>query len=264
MSVRPVLAFLLAMLSAVSVAPAPAAGQDARQARRLFDEGVRALREGRVAESRERFERSYALVPRASTLYNLGVAHRRAGDTLAAIDVFERVLRGEHGGVPASQRAAVEEQLEGARGELAHLVVSVDAAPGAVWVRVDGRSVAEGIPPLRIGVDAGRHVVRVGSAGHATVEREVALERGAETPVQVTLEPEPAPVPSPAEVAARSAREEASGVSGVDPTWVVVGVAAGVAVVVGIVVAVVVATAPPGAETNPAIPGGAVITLTLP
>lgn len=258
--VRTVLALLLAVLSAVSVTPA--AAQDARQARRLFDEGVRALREGRVAESRERFERSYALVPRASTLYNLGVAHRRAGDTLAAIDAFERVLRGEHGGVPAPQRAAVEEQLEGARGELAHLVVSVDGVTGTVWVRVDDRPVAEGRPPLRIDVDAGRHVIRVGAAGRAA-EREVVVERGAEAPVRVALEPETPPIPGPAEVAERAAEEGSAG-AGVDPTWVVVGVASGVAVVVGIVVAIVVATAPPGAETNPAIPGGAVITLTLP
>src|SRR5512147_3037867 len=98
-----VAACALALALGVGVARADDAERGAaeEQARQLFDEGKDAMAVGRFSEAKDRFERSLALVPRASPAFNLAVALRGMGRPKEASDVLTRLLGGEYGDLPA-------------------------------------------------------------------------------------------------------------------------------------------------------------------
>ncbi|MDB4976949.1 MAG: hypothetical protein JWN48_5290 [Myxococcaceae bacterium] len=71
-----------------------------QEARTTFEQGVEASRAQHWEEAREKFERSLALVPKPSTMFNLALAYLKLGlgrQALAQLDAFEHAATpGEH------------------------------------------------------------------------------------------------------------------------------------------------------------------------
>lgn len=142
----------------------------AEKAQELFSHATEELRIGNAAQARDLLRRSLALHSRIPTRYNLGIALRRAGNTTESIDMFDGLLR--ETSLSPQHRSAVEEQLDGARAELAVLEVQVTGTDTAV-IELNAQEVGSATPtePLILHVDAGEHVImaRAGGTSRQTV-----------------------------------------------------------------------------------------------
>lgn len=209
------------------------------EARRLFEEANRALREDRVEEGIALLERSLSLGPNLATQFNLAIALRRAGRVQAAIDRLEAIGREDHGALVEAQRAEVELQLQEARSALATLTIRAPGVPSAT-IRIDealAGVVAAGA--LSVAVDPGSHVVELRAPGHEPEVQTVVLEAGERRELAVHLRALPGDVASPTPIAPPGPSEVRSPPEGEGvPAWlwiaggvVLAGIAAAVAIV---------------------------------
>lgn len=141
----------------------------ADKARELFTRATEELRLGNAAVARDLLRRSLALNARIPTRYNLGVALRRAGNTTESIDTFEGLLREKS--LSKQHRASIQEQVDGAKTELATLEIAITGTDKAL-IELDAQEVAEASQdvPLVLKVDAGEHVV-IARAGGTSRQR---------------------------------------------------------------------------------------------
>lgn len=160
------------------------------EARALFERGAELADEQRYAEAAEAFERSFALVERASTLFNLALCHYALGRHVEAIAVLERYLDLPRAGpdepddpggaapegLDEASRADAVRMLAHARRSVGTLALSV--VPADARVSVDGRAV-EGGANRSLEVNPGTHVVRAEAPHHDPVLLEVSVARGA-------------------------------------------------------------------------------------
>lgn len=214
----------VALLASGWARPAAAQNTDesvdagSEEARALFDSAVEEVRRGRFPSARDQFRRSLALLPTASTAFNLALALNGTGETVEAVSVLSALLEGEYGELASEERTQVEELLRRARADLAHLHVSV-RGPDRARIRVDGEEVgqASASTPLAVTLDAGRHVIDARARGYQPAESVVQLGRGAAGEATLRLEPAPTPA-SP-----RSAEDDST-LWESPVTWIVLGV----------------------------------------
>jgi hypothetical protein len=155
---------LAAIVALIVLTALPAFAQesaaDCERARELFEDGTTAVDQGRLAEGRDLLRSAAELCPIVQVYFNLGYALRRSGFTTESIQIFDALLRGEHGVLGPEQDRAIREELAGAERELATLRLSVVPA-GAGAIELDGRAygtMTEGAP-FELRTDAGTHVV---------------------------------------------------------------------------------------------------------
>ncbi len=182
-----VLLLALSLLLGGAVAAAqdkPAAQTESTEAkaRELFEEAMQAMGVGNAALGRDLLRRSLALDARIPTRYNLGIALRKTGQTTEAIDTFEGLLNERV--LSHAHRAEIEEQLKGAKAELAILTVDLAGADGAS-IELDGQPVGEatGETPLRLVIDPGPHIVTARAGGTSQQK----IDAGPGETVAVTL-----------------------------------------------------------------------------
>jgi hypothetical protein len=71
----------------------PGVGPERRKrSRLLFEEGLKAYRDGDFATALVRFEEAYALEPRTALLYNVAHTHEKLGDTHSACATYLEIL----------------------------------------------------------------------------------------------------------------------------------------------------------------------------
>lgn len=183
---------LLALLLASLVVAAPARAQTAaetREARTLFEQGRALSTEERWIDALDAFQRSRALLERASTVFNLAAVLVRLGRTreaLVALDDFDRLAD------PARDRAIIAQASElrtTAQASLRHVVLHI--APAEARVEVDG-AVLEGSGAERTTtLDPGAHTVVVSLDGYGEERFELAPGNDARevtlTPLDATL-----------------------------------------------------------------------------
>ncbi|MCA9581331.1 MAG: hypothetical protein KC416_06020 [Myxococcales bacterium] len=159
------------------------------RAKKLFEDGNAVLNQGRFAEARDLFRSSLALVPRASTAFNLAVALRGTGESTAAVVELEVLLAGKMGALPPDKRDEVKRLLEQVRADLATLHIEACGAKDLV-VRINGEIERDVVPcrPFRKTVDAGRYTVTVSAPRAETGERNVVLNRGGVVRVDIRIE----------------------------------------------------------------------------
>ena len=161
-----------------------------RDARELFAQANAALATGRFAEARDLLRRSIALTPNPASAFNLAVALRGTGETLASVAVFDALLGDEYGAIDAVQRREAERLRRETRAETAVLHISATGAD-EIEIRVDGQRVAA-VPAgeaVEHPVDPGTRVVTASAARRETEERRVDLPRGGSLRVAFELEP---------------------------------------------------------------------------
>lgn len=239
-----VLVVLLGPTAAIAQEVDPAAREEAR---RLFDDAVPLLEARQFAEAVAPLRRSLELFPNLPTAFNLAVAMTHAGETQAAIALFEDILEATYGELSITQRADTITMLRGARADLATLRIRASGAP-SIRIHIDGQHVGDvvGGAELAWTVDAGEHVVGASAEGFESIEQPVEVRRGQRR--RVTLEIGELPGGSAARErsllsASPTRREERVDDAGWDPA-VALWIGAGAAVVAGVVVAVVLLSDP--------------------
>ncbi|MEZ4405616.1 MAG: tetratricopeptide repeat protein [Polyangiales bacterium] len=169
----------LALALALALAPTVARAQPAlERARERFEDGQRALDEGRYADAARAFEQSLSIAHRPGTLFNLGLAYRSLGRCTEAIQSLEDFSALSHDEERVSTARAVLADL---RACPATVTLSLRGAPSEVLVDGQRRPLREGQQTLRL--DPGRHVIEARRQGYAPARAEVDLDRGGESSV---------------------------------------------------------------------------------
>jgi hypothetical protein len=180
---------LACMLSgATAVQAQPASGETRTKARELFERGRAALEQGRYVEARDLLMRSLERKPNAGTAFNLALAQRETGETMEALQLFDRLLAGEFGTISSEQRSEVQSLRKETGREAARIRVAL-SAPASAEIRIDGTRVGSVAPggTLETKVDAGRRVVTATLPDGTTAERHVTVARGATARLQLQL-----------------------------------------------------------------------------
>lgn len=147
----------------------------ALEARALFERGRQLAEQRQFSEAAEAFTRSLELVPRPSTLYNLGSCLYALGRHVEAIAMFERYLAEGDPAVEGSGIQDAERMLAHARRSVVELTIEVQPADARLWI--DGVPLEGGAIRSRT-VNPGPHVVRAEAEHHAPQLVEIDAERG--------------------------------------------------------------------------------------
>jgi hypothetical protein len=167
------------------------------EARASYQRAMAHAQAERYAEAALEFERAYALSPHYSVLYNLGRVYSALSRSLEAIDAYERFLSEGGSAVSAERRSEVALQISHELTKVAWL--SLEIMPHGALISLDGKPL--GLSPLSAPqrVSAGEHTLLVTLAGHAPVERVIALAAGKRETFQLELAKAPASAAEEAE-----------------------------------------------------------------
>lgn len=185
------LAWALAAFASVAVAQAPnepaaeaTSATTEAQARALFERGLAAAEAGAHADALIHFERSFELVPRASTAFNVAVQHARLGRPTAALRALDSLRELDPSDADVRDADALRARL---RASLATLVVRVNPPSATVWV--DG-AVVPGVGSERaLVLDPGARRLEVQADDHEASRRSITLLAGATAEERFDLVP---------------------------------------------------------------------------
>lgn len=170
--------WLAAALAWAALSSSFVAAQGTEDARRLFEQGVEALDDGRFREAADLLERSLEIRESAAARFNRALALRGAGEYVEALRDLARTLE------LATERRhrALRQQAEQMRSELREQVatVRIHVDGGAERVEIDGEVVARSDGLLEIERNPGPIVIVVRREGYDAVERQYDIAAGSE------------------------------------------------------------------------------------
>lgn len=236
-------AALLAALAALALAPRASAqsASELAAARSLFEEGLAAARGGRWDEARQRFERSYEIAPRPTTLLNLAGAQVQTGRLVAGAESYRRFLSEARRGREARYRRQAQQALAEVEPRLGRLIVRVEGVGEEDTILLDGVELARAALGVGVPVDPGRRtlVVRRGEADRAREIVTVAEGEEREVTLRAVALRVPAAVADRTSAPAAALRGDPEpGAAGGDDSGVVIGIAVSVGVLVAAGVAI--------------------------
>jgi tetratricopeptide (TPR) repeat protein len=197
--VRLIAALALPILSATLWAPAARAQQS--EADKLFDEGAKLMKAGRVAEACPKFEQSNKLDPEIGGLLWLADCYERNGQTASSYRTYKDAQKMAIERKDRQQRDKVaQKHITSLEKKLSKLTILAPAEkPEGLEVTRDGEKLGDSDLGLAVPVDPGAHVV-VATAPHYrkwTKNISVGTDGSAETITVGPLEKEEAPPPPP-------------------------------------------------------------------
>ncbi len=170
---------MVAVLVAMPVALAPRARAESPEedaAKQEYDLGWQALQDGKPAEALEHYRRSYDLLPRARTLFNIAVTEEKLGllpDALVHYSEFLERAEARDLDLTKLAREKVAELEKRVPG-----TVEIVSTPAGADVYVDGAGTRSGRTPLTLELTAGSHRVKVVAHGAEPSERSVKVAAG--------------------------------------------------------------------------------------
>ena len=152
----------------------PDAREDAREmrARALFERGLAAAESGAHPDALVHFEQSFALVPRASTAFNVAIQYARLGRPTAALRALDDLDDLDPTELDRREADALRARL---RSALATLVVRI---PDEASLLVDGALVEGRGAERTLVLDPGTHRLEARAEGRLPLRREVTLLEG--------------------------------------------------------------------------------------
>jgi hypothetical protein len=197
----------------------------AQDAQKLYDAGLKDMREGRYESGCPAIEQSYRLDAQPGALFTLAACYARWGKSYTAMQRYQAFL-GEIDKMPPAERDKQQERIKAAREKLAELEPEVPTLsmsfstppPTGTTVEVDGRplSPSELATPLKL--DPGEHRVVVKTVEGDVKEYKEKLEPRA--PLHLTLV---TPTPAPATESDSTEQPAEGGGDGAGPQPMVVG-----------------------------------------
>ncbi|MEP7120196.1 MAG: hypothetical protein ABJE95_04760 [Byssovorax sp.] len=185
---RPYPALLLSAALALGAAARPASAQPApeRAAQKAFDDGMKLLDQGKVAEACPKLEESQRLDPAMGTQYRLAECWEKLGRTASAWALFRQVVteaqaagRDDRAATSATRATALESRLA----RILIIVPPSASVPGLV-VRRDGAIVEEGQWGRGVAVDPGEHLITATAPGKKPWEQAQQARSGT---VEITI-----------------------------------------------------------------------------
>ncbi|MEM9190222.1 MAG: hypothetical protein AAGF12_13640 [Myxococcota bacterium] len=224
----------------VALIPSVALAQNEdTQARALFEDGVAALRAEQFDRAADLLGRCFELVQRPAIAFNLGLALRGAGDSLAAMEVVEPLMQGRFGAIDPAQQQEVEMLSRALREHLGRIAVRLPAVShAALFVDETHRGDLVDGAELTLWVEPGVHRIRAAADDGQTVRQEITVE-GAER-AQVVLQ-----LPT----ILREEVEDPGEEEGPSP-WLFIGIGGAVVAAAATVLAIVLLTSPSPTEDS--------------
>lgn len=150
-----------------------------------FDRGVAAFEQKRFGDADKEFREAYELSPAFAVLYNIGQVSVALGDSVAAVDAFEKFLEQGGNAIDEERRQTVLAELNKQRSKIGR--IAVNSNPPGVEIRIDGKFV--GKTPLQgnVRVSSGRHSIVALMDGYQAQAREMDVAPGALVELNLTL-----------------------------------------------------------------------------
>jgi tetratricopeptide (TPR) repeat protein len=163
-----------------------AASDPKAEARERFDRGVTAFNDRRFADAANEFNAAYQISPVYGLLYNIGQVSAALGNSVEAVDAFEKYLAQGGAAIAESRRTEVQAELEIQRARIGTISLSVQ--PDGAEIRVDSKVV--GKSPLKepLRVTAGKHAFVMLAEGYAAQARELDVAPRTQMELEVRLE----------------------------------------------------------------------------
>ena len=184
---------LITAPSASTAAPPPPAlppvsADDASEAKRHFDTGLKLYAATAYRGALTEFEASYRLNARPSALRNIAQCHRDLQEFAAAYDAYQKLLEVHGAQLSPKELETIDralKDLESVTGTIALMCSEPDAA-----VQLDGRAV--GTTPLGkpFRADVGPHKLHIFKSGFEAVEKDVTIVASESLALTVALKAE--------------------------------------------------------------------------
>ncbi|MBK7583215.1 MAG: PEGA domain-containing protein [Myxococcales bacterium] len=191
MTIRLTVSILALLLLSLWHGPANA---DTTAAKKAFEAGAQAYREGRYPDAVRHFLEAYEEDRQPALIYNAAQAYEKAGDVPNALRSYRRFLRLSP---DADDRPTVELRVKNLEGRLRQQgvqQVSVFSTPSAAEVELDGKPA--GKTPWSAEIAPGRHVIVLRQPGlpdltkefllsaEQSLELDISLGKGSATPAR--------------------------------------------------------------------------------
>jgi len=189
-AVRLVVCLVLAL---VALAPSAHAGpdDDRKAAEKLTQDGLQLARSKQFREAIAKFEAAQKLFPRPEIQHNLARAHEELGELKLAYDLYSQALKQDYpfAADGRTRLAAIDAELRKSYGRL-----TVRTTPSQVAVVLtfpDGSEEKQNLSPFATWVPAGRTKIVGTNPNFRTKEDTVDIAAGADSELQLTLQPLP-------------------------------------------------------------------------
>jgi hypothetical protein len=159
----------------------------AKDASRHFQRGVDLYGEGDIRGALVEFKRAYALLPRATVLYNIGQAEYQLQEYASALRTLERFLTDT--GPTAAHRAEVQQTVEVLRGRVGHIALDTDHDGCEVTLDDQPAGTTPLAQPLLVSI--GRRKVSLSCAGWPRATRDVEVAAGQTINLDLRVGPSP-------------------------------------------------------------------------
>jgi hypothetical protein len=157
-------------------------------ARRLYEEGVDAVNQGRWSTAHDKFKASYELSPRVLTLFNLAGAQVQTKRYVEAAESYRRFLRETADGRYTELRAEAVEALAELEKQIAHLTLVVTNLDASDTVAIDDVPYPRAALGEPFPMNPGSHVAVVRRDGATLAEKSITLSPGVAETVTLTVE----------------------------------------------------------------------------
>jgi hypothetical protein len=164
----------------------------AAEARSQYQKGTQAFQAKRYSEAALHFEAAAAFKANAVALFTAGLAWDNAARPERAADAYARAL--DVGGLEAKQNNVARDRVAALESTLGTLFVT---APEGWKVQLD--TFTEVPTPARLHATPGTHALSVRAPGRPIERRDVTLEGGKTTPLDLRDEAKTSPKPPPTE-----------------------------------------------------------------
>jgi hypothetical protein len=169
--------------------PAAVSADAATEARLAFDEGVKRIQQSDWSGAEPLLRRSAELLPRASSLYDLGLCLFKLGRLEEAVAILEQLLSTDADPADAKYRLYADTLRSRAMESLAAVVCTIE--PASAELRVDGNLHAGGGAQRRVLLRPGHHQLSFAAAGRRPTALELDVVAGDELTRAVSLPGEP-------------------------------------------------------------------------
>jgi len=156
------------------------------EARSTFETGIRLSQFERWEEALQAFRRSFELVPRSSTAFNIASTLVRLGRHVEAVEAYESYLRIADAATEGARFTDAQAQLQSER----TLVATLDLAihPADAELRVNGQRVEGALANRALPVDPGAHTIEISAPRHRAFSTNVRVASGERQEIRVQLE----------------------------------------------------------------------------
>jgi tetratricopeptide (TPR) repeat protein len=178
--------FLLLASHGTVIAAEPATPEEKAAAH--LEAGNQRLEAGEFAAAIAEYQAGYAIYPRASLLFNIGLAQTELGQLVEAVESFEAVLTRPE--TTPEVAADAREHISQLHEKLA--IVAVKGGNGAA-LGIDAQPPRELPLPKPLLLLPGSHALRATREGYLPFERQLSAEAGSHTDVEIVLAPVPPP-----------------------------------------------------------------------